>query len=117
MIGHKDATPANGYTATPNIVLVEIDHDDFDLSTGMIGEMPPETKHALRELCDYFVNHCNGHLSRLMKIYRSELMKNPSGEYELVISEPPADWLIPFRPKHGADFRESPTAKPLKEAQ
>jgi len=35
----------------------------------------------------------------------SELMKYPPGQYELVISEPPADWLIPCRPKYGPDFR------------
>ena len=83
----------------------------------MIGDMEPALKTTLSELCTHFVKHCERNLSRLKKIYRAEFMKNPPGEYELVISEPPADWLIPFRTKHGADFRESPTAKPLKEAQ
>jgi hypothetical protein len=105
MIGHKDATPAKGYTATPNIVLVRIYPDNFSLNSTTIGEMEPALKNALPELCAYFVKHCEGNLSRLRKIYLSELMKNPLGQYELVISEPPADWLIPFRPKHGADFR------------
>jgi hypothetical protein len=106
MIGHKDATPAKGYTATPNMVVVRIYPDNFSLNSAMIGEMEPPLKNALRELCAHFVEHCEGNLSRLRKIYLSELMKNPPGQYELVISEPPADWLIPFRTKHGADFRE-----------
>jgi hypothetical protein len=106
VIGHKDATPAKGYTATMNIVLVGIYSDNFSLHSTMPGEMLPPLKNALPELCTYFVKHCEENLSRLKKIYLSELMKNPQGEYELVISEPPADWLIPFRPRHGADFRE-----------
>ena len=106
MIGHKDATPAKGYTATPNFVVVRIYPDKLSLNSVMIGEMYPALKNGLPELCAYFVKHCEGNLSRLKKIYLSELMKNPPGQYELVISEPPADWLIPFRTKHGADFRE-----------
>ena len=105
MIGPKDATPAKGYTATPNIVRVRIYPDNFSLNSTMIGEMYPAFKNALPKLCNYFVKHCEANLRRLKKIYLSEFMKNPPGQYELVISEPPVDWLIPFRPKHGADFR------------
>ncbi len=105
MIGHKDATPAKGYTATPNIVLVRIYPDNFSLNSTTIGEMEPALKSALPELCAYFVKHCEQNLSRLKKLYNSELMKNQPGEYELVISEPPTDWIVPFKPKHGDDFR------------
>jgi hypothetical protein len=106
MIGHTDATPAEGYTATPNIALVAIDHQgNISLNSTMIGEMLPPMKRALPELCAYFVKHCEENLSRLRETYRSELLKNPPGKYELVISEPPADWIIPFQPKRGADFR------------
>jgi hypothetical protein len=106
MVGHKDATPAKGYTGTPNIVVVRIYPDNFILNATVIGEMLPPLKKALRELCAYFVKHCEANLSRLRrKLYLSELMKNPPGRYELVISELPADWLIPLRTKHGADFR------------
>jgi hypothetical protein len=106
MVGHKDATPSEGYTATPNIVLVEIDRGNFGLNTAMLGEMGPELKEALRELCPHFVNHCEANLRRLKKVYLSEVVKNPPGVYELVISEPPADWLVPFQHKDGADFRK-----------
>jgi hypothetical protein len=105
MVGHKDATPAKGYTASPNIVVVRIYPDDFSLNATMLGQMEPAMKNALRELCAYFVKHCETNLSRLRKIHLSEVMKNPVGQYELVISEPPSAWLIPFRIKHGEDFR------------
>ena len=107
MIGHKDATPAKGYTATQNIVVVGICSDNFSLNSTMIGEMCSASKNALSELCDYFVKYCEANLSRLKKIYLAEFMKHQPGKYELVISEPPADWLIPFRTKHGDDFRAS----------
>jgi hypothetical protein len=105
-IGHKDATPAKGYTATPNIVQVGILPDnDFSLDATMLGEMLPDMKNALRELCSYFIRHCETNLSQLRTRYLSEFMKYPPGQYELVISKPPADWLIPFRPKRGDDYR------------
>jgi hypothetical protein len=105
MIGHKDATPSQRYTATPNVVLVQINSKHFALNTAMIGEMESPMKNALKDLCAYFVKHCDEKLSRWAKAHRSEVMKNPLGEYELVISEPPADWIIPFHPKRGTDFR------------
>jgi hypothetical protein len=106
MIGHKDATPAKGYTATPNVVVVRIySGDDFSLHATMPGTMEPAMKNGLSELCTYFVKHCESKLDRLNWTYRSEFMEYPLGQYELVISEPPADWLIPFQTKHGEDFR------------
>jgi hypothetical protein len=106
MIGHTDATPVKGYTASPNIVVVRINPNTFNLRSVTIGEMEPALKNALLQLCVHFRKHCESNLSRLTKIYRSELMQHPPGQYELVISEPPADWLVPFRTKHGDDFRE-----------
>jgi len=106
MIGHKDATPAKGYTASPNMLLVGIYPDNtFSLHATMPGQMEPAMKSGLSELCVHFAKHCDANLSRLTKPYRSELMKNPPGQYELVISEPPANWIVPFQTKHGADFR------------
>ncbi|HEU5237356.1 MAG TPA: hypothetical protein VFU37_09460, partial [Pyrinomonadaceae bacterium] len=55
MIGHTDATPAEGYTATMNIVLVDVYPDTFSLNSTTTGEMLPPLKTALLELCDYFV--------------------------------------------------------------
>jgi hypothetical protein len=106
MIGHKDATPAKGYTASPNIVVVRIyPDDDFSLNATMLGGMYPAMKSGLGQLCAYFVQYCEANLSRLNKVYGSEVMKHQPGQYELVISEPPAEWLIPFQTKHDADFR------------
>ena len=107
MIGHMDATPADGYTASPNIVTIRICPDNrFILHSATIGEMEPESKNGLLQLCGFFRKYCNENLSRLTKACRSALMKHGPGQYELVISEPPADWLIPFRIKHGEDFRK-----------
>src|SRR5439155_5416002 len=97
MIGHKDATPAQEHTTTPNVVLVHINSEGFNLHTTIIGEMGAPMRNALKELCDYFVTHCEKNLRPLTKGYFSEVMSHPSDVYELVISEPPADWLKPFR--------------------
>lgn len=106
MVGHKDATPAEGYTWSPNIVVVRIYPDgDFSLNATMLGQMEPSMKRGLTELCDHFVKHCEASLSGLRGRYVPELMKNPVGQYELVIAEPPAAWLTPFQTKHGDDFR------------
>ena len=106
MVGHKDPTPAKGYTVTPNIVVVRIyPDDDFSLHAAMLGKMEPAMKNGLSELCAYFVKHCEENFSRLRETYLSEFMQHQPGQYELVISEPPTDWLMPFRTKHGEDFR------------
>lgn len=105
MVAHSDATPAQGYTATPNVVLVNINSGNFSLNAVIGGEMLPPMRIALRELCHYFVKHCEEKLKHLKRVYYSEVLKNPDGEYELVISERPAEWITPFHPKHGADFR------------
>jgi hypothetical protein len=105
MVGHKDATPAEGYIATPNVVLIDILSNTFAVNCVMPGEMTDRLKHALRELCKYFVKHCEQELSLWKKAYGCEVMKKAQDKYELVISEPPAEWLVPFRVKHGADFK------------
>jgi hypothetical protein len=105
MIGHTDATPAKGYRTTMNRVAVRICHKHLGLDSIIIVGMPPRLKKELTELCAYFRQHCETNLSRLKKPYLSEFTKYPLGEYELVICEPPADWLIPWRNKHGDDFR------------
>jgi hypothetical protein len=105
MVGHKDATPAEGYTATPNIVLIEVRSDSVAINGAMPGEMKDRMKHALKELCDHFVKHCEQGLSLWKKAYGCEVTKKGPGEYELVLCEPPFDWLVPFRIKHGVDFK------------
>jgi hypothetical protein len=105
MVGHKDATPAEEYTATPNVVLIDIFANTFAVNCVMPAEMTDRMKHALRELCNYFVKHCEEDLSLWKKSYGCEVMKKLPGKYELVISDPPCDWIIPFRIKHGVDFK------------
>ena len=102
MIGHKDATPAPRHGTTPNIVLVQIDSEGFDVHTIIISEMESTTRNALKELCAYYINHCEENLRPLTRGYFSEVMNHSPGKYELVMSKPPDDWIKPFRPK---DFR------------
>jgi len=77
----------------------------------MIGEMEPPMRKALRELCAYFLKHCAEKLRPLTKAYYPEVMKNQPGQCELVISEPPADWIIPFHSKRGATSEQRAGAK------
>jgi hypothetical protein len=97
MIGHKDATPAQRHTTTPNVVLVHINSKGFNLHTTIIGEMESPMRNALKELCVYFVAHCEENLRPLTQRYFSQVMSHPPGVYELVISEPPDDWIRPFQ--------------------
>jgi len=106
MIGHTDATPVKGYTASPNRVLVGNFAGRFSLTSMMIGELDAVFRNALGNLCVHFMKHCDANLRRLRKHYRSEFDMYPPGEYELVIAEPPADWLIPWQTKHSDDYRE-----------
>ena len=97
MIGHKDATPAQRHTTTPNVVLVHITSRTFELHTTAIEEMGAETRNALKELCAYFVAHCEKNLRPLTTAHFSEVMRHAPGVYQMVISEPPDDWIRPFQ--------------------
>jgi len=98
LIGHKDATPADRHATSPNVVLLHINSTGFNVHTAIIAEMETVMRNALKELCAYFVKYCENELQPLTKGYFSEVMKHPPGHYELVVSEPPADWIRPFRP-------------------
>jgi hypothetical protein len=99
MIGHKDATPAKRHATTPNMVLIHLTPTHFDLHTTMIGGMDEPVRLALKELCLFFVRHCETVMKPLTKALFPEISKRQPGTYELVISEPPAEWLRPFCPQ------------------
>jgi hypothetical protein len=99
VIGHKDATPAKGHSTTPNMVLLNIAATQFDLHTTMIGGMDEPTRLALKELCLFFIQHCENIMRPLTNALFPEIMKKSPGVYELIISEPPEDWIRPFQPK------------------
>jgi hypothetical protein len=99
LIGHKDATPANGWQDTPNKVVVAITisgeiHFGSRIPT---GKMSPDTRDHFGQLCTYFVDQCQARINRFQELYKAELTANLPGEYEMVISEPDAPWLIPAK--------------------
>jgi hypothetical protein len=99
LIGHKDATPADGWQDTPNKVVVAITisgeiHCGSRIPT---GKMSPETRDGFGQLCTYFVDQCQARIFRWQELYKAELMINAPGEYEMVISEPDDAWLIPAK--------------------
>lgn len=58
----------------------------------------PLARIALRELCIFFIDHCETKLRRMTRIDHSEITTKNAGVYELVVSEPPNEWMRPFRP-------------------
>jgi hypothetical protein len=102
LIGHKDAVPAERHTTSPNIVLIHKLPTYFEVHTTTIDSMDQSAQLALKKLCVFFKQHCESIISPITKRYFAEVMKNPDGIYELIISEPPSDWIKPFQPKASA---------------
>ena len=57
--------------------------------------MLPEQRKAAKELCAHFVTYCNTQLRAVARKYRTVLLRYPEGAYELLISEPPEEWIRP----------------------
>jgi len=102
LIGHKDATPGEGHSTTPNMILLHVTPTHFDLHTTTIDSMDEPARMALRELCMFFVDHCEAKLRRVTRIYHSEITSKDPGIYELVVAKPPDEWIRPFRPQSSA---------------
>jgi hypothetical protein len=99
VIGHKDAMPAEGHSDTSNMILLRRLEGSFELYTTTVLEMEPEQRKAVKELCAYFIGHCETKLRPLTRRYYSEVMRLEPGVYELLVSEPPSQWVRP-RPLH-----------------
>lgn len=93
VMGHKDATPANGDAASPNIMLIRRDATGFNLHTIIIEGMTAETQKEMTGLCSHFVAHCESQVGPIIARYGPEVMSRPIGEYELLVAEPPNDWI------------------------
>jgi hypothetical protein len=98
VIGHTDATPAKGHAESANVVLFIQDAWGYELHTWPPIYMDATLRQQLKELCAHFVIHCERELRPLMQQYFPEVMSRPKDVYELVVSEPPDDWLILHRP-------------------
>jgi hypothetical protein len=102
LIGHKDATPASRHTNTPNVVLIHNQRTQFEVHTTRIDSMDESFRLALKELCAFFVAHCETVMKPITKAWFPEINKERLGLYELIISEPPNEWIRPFRPSTSA---------------
>jgi hypothetical protein len=97
VIGHKDATPAPGHTETPNVLIVRRDDAGFHLHTSITQEMDRELRGRIKELCSYYVTHCDQQLDSLIKKYGAEFAQLKPGVYDVIVSEEPGDWIRPRR--------------------
>jgi hypothetical protein len=94
-IGHKDAVPTEGYSSSPNMVILHRVEKGIAFHTTRLGPMEIEQLKAVKELCSHFRQHCETNLRPLTRKYHPELMRYPEGDYELLITEPPNEWLKP----------------------
>lgn len=94
-IGHKDAVPTKGYARSPNVLLLYRIGSTYELNTTRLGEMLPEQQKAAKELCSHFLTYCNMQLRTVTRKYRTVLLSYPEGPYELLITQPPEDWIRP----------------------
>ncbi len=93
VFGHKDAVPSKAHTTTPNIVLIRRMPSDFQFHAVIVDEILPSLLLEIKELCSFFVTHCESRLAPFIDRYRAEIMQHPEGFYELVIGEPRQQWL------------------------
>jgi len=93
VFGHKDAVPDREHSTTPNIVLIKRVPSDFHFHSAIVADIAPSLLTEIKELCSFFVAHCISRLAPFIARYRADIMQRPEGFYELVVCEPPADWL------------------------
>ena len=97
VMGHKDATPAKGDSTTPNVMIIDRDAKGFDLHTIIIEGMEPETQREVKSLCSHFIAYCHAQVDPIVKHYGPEIMLRPIGRYQLLVSQPPNDWIRAIR--------------------
>ncbi len=76
-----------------NIVLIKRVPSDFHFHSAIVADIAPSLLTEIKELCSFFVAHCISRLAPFIARYRADIMQRPEGFYELVVCEPPADWL------------------------
>jgi hypothetical protein len=97
VMGHKDAIAAKGDLKSPNSICIRRDADGFNLHTIIFEGMELETRKEVKSLCDYFVLHCDALIQPILTRCGPEIMRHPIGEYELLVTEPPNDWIKKYR--------------------
>lgn len=95
VIGHKDVTPADGQTVTPNVLRLLRDSTGFDLHTVITLEMDEETRAKVKSLCAHFLSYCEGQYDLILQRNGAEFLRSsiPGKMYDILISEPPEQWI------------------------
>ncbi len=93
VFGHKDAVPDKEDSKAANIVLIRRVSSDFHLHASIVADISSSLWTEVQELCAFFVEHSVSRLTPFITRYASDIMQRPEGFYELVICEPPDEWL------------------------
>jgi hypothetical protein len=93
VFGHKDAVPDKAHSTTPNIVLIRRVPSDFHFHAAIVVDISASLLTEIKELCAFFVTHCESRLAPFIARNRADIMQRPEGFYELVVCEPPEEWL------------------------
>jgi len=93
VIGHKDAMPAEGHSSTPNILRLRRDSTGFDIHTLITMEMDLALRQRVQDLCSHFVAYCDREFDEIVRRYPAEFSAIPPGDYDILLSEPPDDWI------------------------
>jgi hypothetical protein len=92
-IGHKDAILADEDVTMVNTVVFTIDGAGLTTRTIGRGLMVPGMIPKIQTLCSHFVSHCDSRLGHFLEKYGHEIHQRPAGKYDLVLTDPPAEWI------------------------
>jgi len=97
VIGHKDVTLGEEKSGVPNIVVIKRgENGATSLRTIAVASFSVEKLAGIRELCAHFINYCNEQGRPLMERCQSAVFSLPPATYELLVSEPPKEWVRPI---------------------
>lgn len=94
-VGHQDATATRGGKSR-NVLVIKREGKTAMLYPTGLHDIEQTGREDIRELCSYFVEYCDTKLRPLMESYQAEILRRPPGTYELMLCEPPDDWIRPY---------------------
>lgn len=92
VIGHKDATIAPGRDATPNIVLLAINHPEITVSVADVL-LSPDSFPALDELVAHYLSISDSRVVGFIRRHYGHLLARPNGIYRLSMTFDGKLWL------------------------
>jgi hypothetical protein len=93
VIAHIDGS--DGDFIKSNDVHLLKDSSGFSLPPRQLARFPSRLSNDAKELCDFYVRHCDREVDILIQKYRGILSDLEVGTYKLVL-DPSADWLKPL---------------------